>query len=403
MFRRAGLRTRIAIGLVGFSLATSIAFGVSAYWATDVMEVLVLEQNIGEQARRIAKTIASGEAPQLPESDWYYARMQSGGDVASEFTQLQSGSHHEVMVDDREFHLWIEPVSNDRLFLFYDLAVIEAYESRLSVFLISTGVILGVFAFLLGLFLTPWVARPLTALAQRVAKLPRDARRLDGPEHEDADLAVLADAIDAYLSENSDLVQRERSFTGMASHELRTPIATISAALDVIALEPQQNNIAAPMRRIRRATDRMENLIEVLLDLARDQDVGESTLADWRPADMIREILADETNQTERKQHKVELDLDDSLVLEVQPAMFRMIAGNLIANALTHGTGDTVRIQLSSTVFSVENDGEIGPQPSRGRLGLSIVDVICARLGWRFQYTSGDGVTAADVLITHSP
>jgi len=390
---------RIAIGLVGFSLATSIAFGIGAYWAADIMEVLVLEQNIGERARRAASAISAGKEPLLPEEDWYYGRRQSDGDIERQFSQLQNGSHHDVMVDGGEFHVWIEPLSDDRLYLFYDLAKIEAYEGQLVMFLVSIGAVLSVLAFALGLWLTPWVAKPVTALAERVLKLSRDAERLDAPDQEDTDLAVLAAAIDTFLRENHDLVERERAFTGMASHELRNPVASIGAALDLIALNPAAQELAQPLGRIRRNSDRMNSLIEVLLDLARDQNIGKSDDDMCRPADLIREIVNDHLSLSRTEGRQIQLDLADEFVLNVRPAIFRVIAINLISNALAHSTGSQISIRLNAESFSVDSEGDTESEPDPRRLGLGIVDVICARFGWAFEYSVNKPFTTATVRL----
>ena len=397
MFPEPGLRTRIAVGLVGIGLATALAFGLGAYWAADIMEVLVLEDNIGELAQRSARAIAAGESPPLPAEDWYYTRRQSDPHLEPELGQLQNGSHHDVLIGTREHHVWVQPLPDDRLFLIYDLTEIEEYESQLIVFLVSIGVIGGVLAFGAGLWLTPWIARPLTALANRVMKLPRHAHRLSGPEQEDADLAILAEAINSYLEENHELIERERAFTGMASHELRNPVATILAATDLIELQEHAPHVALPLQRIRRSARRMDKLIDVLLDLARRDSDGNSTDESCRPAALIAALLDDLSTHADAADKKLELDLDDSVQLATRPAMFEVVAANLINNAFDHSTGPNILIRLNRSGRTVESEGG-EPQANRsGRLGLSIVDVICSRLGWRFEYRTAASTTTASV------
>lgn len=386
------------MGLVGISLATAISFGFGAYWAADIMEVLVLEEDIGERARRSARAIAAGESPTLPNEDWYYARFQSDGNLHPALGQLQSGSHHDVFMDDREFHVWVEPVRNDRLFLIYDLTRIEAFESQLVVFLVSICVIVGVLAVTVGLWITKWVAQPVADLAHRVLQLPSDAPQLGPLDQEDADLAIVAGAIDVFLAKNHELMERERAFSGMASHELRNPVATITAALDVMDLRSPSTNSVQPLARIRRATQRIDRLIEVLLDLARRESRHDGGML-CHPAAVVREILDDHAARSDGHGRLVDVELDDTLELPVKPAMFEVVAENLISNALNHSTGPKILIRLDVSAFTVRSEGGSANDNGGGGLGLSIVDVICGRLGWQFYYETDGPFTVARVRL----
>jgi two-component system phosphate regulon sensor histidine kinase PhoR len=63
-----------------------------------------------------------------------------------------------------------------------------------------------------------------------------------------------------------------RTFVGDVSHELRTPIASIAAAAETLADgSPDRAETAELTKLIRRQSDRMRELIDDLMDLARSR------------------------------------------------------------------------------------------------------------------------------------
>ena len=67
------------------------------------------------------------------------------------------------------------------------------------------------------------------------------------------------------------MVERERAFLNMASHELRTPIAVIAGSAEVALDAPVDPSAVRPsLERILRTARDMERLVALLLALAKD-------------------------------------------------------------------------------------------------------------------------------------
>jgi heavy metal sensor kinase len=96
------------------------------------------------------------------------------------------------------------------------------------------------------------------------------SRRLAPRELRDDELGRLARTLDAMLDRVAAAVEQQRRFTGDASHELRTPIATIlaDASLSLERSRPAEDQ-RATIARIESEAARMGRIVEGLLVLAR--------------------------------------------------------------------------------------------------------------------------------------
>ena len=107
---------------------------------------------------------------------------------------------------------------------------------------------------------------------------------------------------------------------------------------------------------------------------------------------------------------RVALEMPDSESLHVAApsSMVAMVIGNVVRNALQHGTGDSVVCRLSGRELKVTNAGtlpqiDLGAMPPRRftthpgghGMGLYLVRRICERYGWNITLETGPaGVTA---------
>jgi signal transduction histidine kinase len=142
--------------------------------------------------------------------------------------------------------------------------------------LIALAFMVGLSA-LLGWLMAGHALRPLrmiTATARRISEDNLHERlAFDGPRDE---LKDLADTFDGLLERLEAAFAAQRRFVANASHELRTPLATMRAALDVAMAKPDPPpaQTVALAGRLRGELDRVDELLEGLLVLARTQHGG---------------------------------------------------------------------------------------------------------------------------------
>jgi hypothetical protein len=146
-----------------------------------------------------------------------------------------------------------------------------SYASLLKISAIELG-----FITVVALTLAWWIAgralRPLQAMIEttrRISAASLDERlAVTGPRDE---LTDLAGTINGLLERLEGSFAAQRRFAANAAHELRTPLATIRASLDVAVAKPAPVPVAAVADRLYGQLDQVERLLDGLLVLARVQ------------------------------------------------------------------------------------------------------------------------------------
>ena len=155
------------------------------------------------------------------------------------------------------------------------------------------------------------------------------------------------------------------AFCGAVSHDLRAPLRHLAGYLGELQEQGDQtfseNNLGL-LIRCSQATKRMGNLIEDLLAFSR---VGTATIKKKAVNldELIRETLDDYS--PEIKDRQIEWNIQQMGVAEADPALLRMVFGNLISNAVKFTGGRTnPKIEIgrsgdgsTETVFFVRDNG----------------------------------------------
>ncbi len=232
------------------------------------------------------------------------------------------------------------------------------------------------------------------------------------------------------LAQRHTVEERLRAFAADASHELRTPVATIRGHAELALRHPAP--LPEPVRhsltRIDAESQRMGTIVEDLLLLAR-LDAGRPLAVG--EVDLTRVALDCTADaRAAGPGHRWRLDLPEEPVLVSGDAnRLRQVVANLLANARTHtpeGTEVTLRLEQrdgggdSGAVRLTVTDTGPGIEPelaarvferfvrgdrSRSRaggstgLGLAIVRAVVAAHGGTVDLTSRPGSTVFTVLL----
>ncbi|MFB6221104.1 MAG: sensor histidine kinase [Halolamina sp.] len=191
--------------------------------------------------------------------------------------------------------------------------------------------------------------------------------------------------------------QNERldDFVSIVSHDLRNPLNVATGRLDLARAEYTSEHL----EYVAQALERMEVLIEDLLELARQNqstaDIETITLADvvescWRNVD-----TAD-----------AELDAETTVAIRADRSRLQQLLENLFRNAVEHGNENatiTVDETTDGTGFYVEDDGPGIPEDEREEVfepaystrtdgtgfGLAIVKAVVDAHDWEIRVTNG--------------
>lgn len=171
----------------------------------------------------------------------------------------------------------------------------------------------------------------------------------------------------AAIQLQSDRISIRENILRAVSHDLRTPLTSISGAVSVLLSSPDvSEKNAAMLSDIKQDADGLIVMVENLLSVTRVQD---GTIPLKKREELLEEVAGDALLTTKRRfpDCPVELDLsEDILYLPMDPLLIKQVIVNLLENAIRH-SGDTRHIVLR---LYRRDDWAVAEVRDRGR-GLS--------------------------------
>ncbi|TCB98496.1 HAMP domain-containing histidine kinase [Micromonospora zingiberis] len=188
----------------------------------------------------------------------------------------------------------------------------------------------------IGWVLSGRALRPVGAIARTAREIQATDLsrriRLTGPRDE---LRDLGDTIDSMLDRLDHAFRAQRQLIDDASHELRSPLAIIRANLDASLTSPEATDQerAAAVATVDRATTRMSRLVEDLLATAR-RDADAMADTDVELSTVAQEAGEDFAALAAGRGLRLRYALGTDLVLIGDPDALRRAVGNLLSNAV---------------------------------------------------------------------
>ncbi len=159
------------------------------------------------------------------------------------------------------------------------------------------------------------------------------------PERGPAELAELARSFNTMASNLESLFDARRELVAWASHDLRTPIASLQAMLEAL-----EDGLAEPERYLPAMHEQVRilaRLVEDLFELARI-DAGALTLElrDAELAGLVESCVRGLQAEARAKHVQVEARVTDGAWARCEPAKVERVLYNLLTNALRHTPSD---------------------------------------------------------------
>ncbi|MFD5639867.1 sensor histidine kinase [Streptomyces sp. NPDC127077] len=188
------------------------------------------------------------------------------------------------------------------------------------------------------------------------------SRRVPEPASHD-EVARLARTTNETLTALEAAVDRQRRFVADASHELRSPIASLRTQLEVGSAHPQLLDVPGAVKD----TERLQHLAADLLLLAR-LDAGERP--GQGPVD-LGELVREEAEHRPAERAAVSFHTDGLLHVAGSRGQLVRVIGNLLDNAQRHARDEVVvRVERRGDriVLTVADDGDGVPAVERERI-----------------------------------
>jgi len=250
------------------------------------------------------------------------------------------------------------------------------------------------------------VVRPLNRLSGAVKQLARGGSRPLVSEEGPEEIASLARTFNRMSSDLQQLSENRTVMIAGISHDLRTPLTRLGLAVEMLDQESNPELI----ERIRHNLDTMNNLIRQFLQFSRGVEGALPVQLDlWQ---MIESLAAD--LKLEGSDLRLHRNNPPCVYFADAVALERVVA-NLLKNAVQHGNGKPVDIDLHCTeeevAIAIADRGpgippeeveavfqpfhrlaSSGGQTAGGSgLGLAIVNQIALKHDWKIQLLPREG------------
>ncbi len=225
-------------------------------------------------------------------------------------------------------------------FEFFDLDQDERTLRNVALSLLLAGAITTALGVLLGVFAARRAVRPVADAAQAAKAIAGGHLGTRLPPSTDPDLGVLASSFNDMASALQLRIERDARFASDVSHELRSPLMTLSASVQVLEARRDElpERAQSALDLLSSDVSRFQGLVEDLLEISRfDAGAIRLHLEDLHVVQFVRHAVAasaapDTTvTATERAER--------AIIRGDRRRLARVLA-NLIDNALAYGGGD---------------------------------------------------------------
>ncbi len=295
--------------------------------------------------------------------------------------------------------LWVKlPVGNEK-------AWIGIPRSQIELGFPWAWLALGIAAALIALVAATWLVRrvnqPLRELANAASVLGKGDYPEPIEESGPSEVAQVARSFNQMLADVKSLDQERAILLAGVSHDLRTPLARIRLATEMLNADDDLRQSLA------QDVDEMDAIVKQFLDFARATDQEPVANAN------LNELIDDIASQYQQRGINLSVSREGALVLALRPIGMRRALTNLLENALKYGQSPieiSTGKMFDNAFVSVRDHGAGIPEDARERLirpftrltearsgpsgaglGLAIVDRIAKTHGGRLELLDANG------------
>lgn len=272
-------------------------------------------------------------------------------------------------------------------------------------------------------FIARLAMKPVRRITQTAAVIGKGdlSERITGVTSKD-EVGQLADTFNSMLDELQVSFARERQFTSDASHELRMPVAVISACAQDSVGSSDVGELQENMKTIQDESNRMSGIISQLLMLSR----GYEGRTHFEPEEIMLSVMVDSVaeelaNTAQLRSIQIHNDVPEEVRIYTDQSLMTQLFVNVIGNAVKYGkdggniwikavcTGTTVKIVVQDDGIGISKEDQphvferfYRADKARDRsgsgLGLAIVKWITDMHGGTIQVQSEEGQGSSFII-----
>jgi signal transduction histidine kinase len=395
---KLGLRARITLAFGVGAMLLSAMVGVTTWALTQQNLLEEFEANATERARANAEQVEQQVTPVLDEpvealsslvtpggsnpvlvigGSWYpvtpqYSKDALPPDLREMVTRGQAARMRYDYQGETQLAVGIPLETGNAAY--YEIASLSELENTLDslgVSLIGAALATTLAGAALGWWTSRRVMKPFSNVGEAAKSIAggKLSTRLEATE--DPDLAPIANSFNEMAKALQERIERDATFASTVSHELRSPLMTLTASISV--LETARDDLPP---RSKEAVDllvadiqRFQQLVTDLLEITRfDTSSTSLNLMEVRLAELVMQSVGQSTDAD------IPLDIDAELagvVVRADKRRLSRVIANLLDNAAKYGGGAT-RVELrrkgDDVQIAVEDDGPGVPEADRKRI-----------------------------------
>ncbi len=196
--------------------------------------------------------------------------------------------------------------------------------------------------------------KPISELKFAIAQ--RNVNKLDSiyvasPTQE---LSPLVSALNGLLSELDQAWQREKRFTRMAAHELKTPLTILRLNAENALNSENKEQLTEDLNNILKGIDRTDRMIQQLLTLAKVESIQEMHFNKLDLTKLSQSVIAERAPLALRNNQEFIFEADE-ISAHGDEALLRVLLTNLVDNAIRYsGDGSQIIVRIEEEATAVK-------------------------------------------------
>jgi signal transduction histidine kinase len=400
-----------------FTLFISTVYGMFCFLLMYSLEDDFIEREVSHEAQYLQQSYDKNNSwpePRVSYMQLYFSKNTLPDDIKQRY--IDEPRRKEFSGDnDRHYHLLTLPEAENTFLVaeVSEMLIVRPISGNVLKVMITSGLILVFFAFIMAWTLGRKTAKPLKQLADLVNGVaPENIPDKFAEQFPNNEIGLLAQTLENAMTRINQSLLREKCFTRDVSHELRTPVAIIKNAVEVHRkLHPTDENNPI-INRISQASTQMEQTVTTLLTLAREEHT-EAQKKHIKILPLIEQSIIDQNHLINNKPIKVEVNDNCDGEVYAQSGMLTVLLDNLIGNAFQYTQEGKVTIEMQNNTLIIADTGPgidpnisdkitdpavKGSQSTGYGFGLSIVKRLCEHQHWSLALSSEQGTTISITL-----
>ncbi len=231
--------------------------------------------------------------------------------------------------------------------------------------LISIFVLIALAALVLALILSQVVSKPITNLSRTMRKMGKGDLSVRVPVKGSGELRELAENYNTMAAQLERLDKTRNQFVSNASHELKTPLATMKIMLETVMYQPDMPEELRRefMQDMNHEIDRLTGIVTDLLTLTKmDSEKGEIKRESVDMSGLTTEVIHLLTPAAEKRGQRLECHIEPGMQMFGDRARLNQILYNLTDNAIKYSPdGGQISVSLrkegEELVWRVRDNG----------------------------------------------